>query len=234
MKKVFSIFLVVVMLLLSVAIPVSAGSAYASGDYVEEFEAYLVDSGLGPNFEGEDWYIYYAPSYEYFSDTNTTQTPDWLLAYGAYIGISPMPCYGVFGDYYIQNMDYLYPYSLGYYIYVTNEDEFYTLEEAWKADFEGIDNVFTEYLFVKGLAGYIGDADGDNRLSIVDATYIQRALVGLCVFDSNDDLTSHTKTTDTAALSYVSDVNRDGERTILDATAIQMKLAKIEDTATTE
>ncbi len=233
MKKIVSILLAVCMMISVLAIPVYADSAYASGDYVEEFEAYLVSNGLGPNFEGEDWYVYEAPCYEYYSDANTTQTPDWVLAFGAYMGLSPMPCYGVFGDYYIQNSNYHYPDSLGYYIYVPSESKFYTLEEAWKADFEGIEKAFTEDLLVRGIAGYIGDADGDNKLTIFDATFIQRNLVGLCVFDSGDDLTAHAKTTDTVELSYVSDFNRDGERNIFDATAIQRKLAEIDAPADT-
>lgn len=230
MKKLLSVLLVVCVMLTVLVVPVYAGSAYASGDYVEEFEAYLVDNGLGPHYEGQNWYAYESPCYEYFSEANATDIPDWILVFGAYMGLGPMPCYGVFGDYYIQNSSYLYPYSLGYYIYVPSESEFYTLEEAWKEDFTDIENAFTEYLITRGIASYIGDADGDNSLTILDATYIQRSLAGLCVFDSRDDLTAHTKATDTAELSYVSDIDRDGERTVMDATGIQMKLARIDDT----
>ncbi|MBE6824218.1 MAG: hypothetical protein E7513_02610 [Ruminococcaceae bacterium] len=228
MKKIFSMLLIVSILITVFTVSVSADSAYASGDYVEDFEAYLVDNGLGPHYEDQNWYAYEAPCYEYFSEANDTDIPDWILAFGAYMGLSPMPCYGVFGDYYIQNGNYLYPYSLGYYVYVPSESKFYTLEEAWEADFEGIENAFTEYLLVEDIAGYIGDADGDNKLSIIDATFIQRTLVGLCVFDSSDDLTAHTKVTDTAELSYVSDIDGDGKRTVLDATAIQRKLAQLD------
>ena len=226
MKKMLCILVATCIMLAMLSVPVYAGSAYATGDYVQEFEAYLVDHGLGPHYEGQDWYAYESPCYEYFSEANDTDLPDWILVFGMYMGLAPMPCYGIFGDYYIQNNNYLYPYSLGYYVYVPSKSKFYTLEEAWKADFECIENTFTEYLLVEGIANYIGDADGDNNLTVLDATYIQRTLAGLCTFNSYDDMTSKKNVSDTEPLLYVSDIDRDGNRTIMDATAIQMKLAK--------
>ncbi len=91
---------------------------------------------------------------------------------------------------------------------------------------------FTKY---KGLAEQlllqdflipIGDADYDKGLSVLDATFIQRALVGLCKFNSVDDLSSRKKINNSDELKYISDFDRDGERSIMDATAIQMKLVK--------
>jgi hypothetical protein len=59
----------------------------------------------------------------------------------------------------------------------------------------------------------LGDTDGDGRVTILDATYIQRKLAGLPIpFSFN-----HT----------VSDVDGDGEVTILDATFIQRWLVNL-------
>ena len=63
-------------------------------------------------------------------------------------------------------------------------------------------------------SGYIlGDADGDGEVSILDATYIQRALVGVGVPSDFDELAA--------------DVDGDGEMTILDVTCIQRYLVGI-------
>ncbi|MBE6825011.1 MAG: hypothetical protein E7513_06665 [Ruminococcaceae bacterium] len=229
MKKIISFILVLCLASIMFSVPTFAGSIYARGQYVAEFEKYMADNGCQPSYKGEeDWYMYSDSYYDYYSENNDTDTPDWLLAWGSTMGTSPLPTYGVFGDYYISINEYLYPYSLGYLVYVPSESKFYTLEEAWIAGFEGIEKAFTEALIPRGLAGYIGDADRDNNLSVMDATFIQRNLAGMCVFDSRDDLTMHTKATDTASLSYVSDVDRDGKRTIIDATAIQRKLAQLD------
>ena len=59
----------------------------------------------------------------------------------------------------------------------------------------------------------LGDTDGDGKVTIFDATYIQRALVGF-------DVTSGTE--DTA------DVDGDGKMTIFDATLIQRYLVDID------
>ena len=217
--------MLVVCIIFCVVIPVSADTNLANGTYVNEFEDYMLSMGYGPNYEGEKWYLY-SENYNYYSLNNDTSIPDWVLVNGCYRGLSPMYCYGVFGDYYIQKNNYYAPYSLGYYIYVPECNTFFTLEQAWVAEFEGIENVFIENLIPRGLAGFIGDADGDNNLTILDATYIQRTLAGLCIFNSNDDMTSRKNLTDTEPLLYVSDIDRDGERTVMDATAVQMKLTK--------
>ncbi|MBQ8057109.1 MAG: dockerin type I repeat-containing protein [Ruminococcus sp.] len=228
MKKIMRLVVILCMIFMLVTTSVSAASSrYANGVYADEFEKYMTDCGYGPNYEGEDWFTY-SELYQYFAEDNDTEVPDWLLVAGRYSGVGPMPCYGVFGDYYIQLMSYCIPYPLIYHIYVPTENKFYTLEQAWTADFENIENAFTEYIIPNGSGSFIGDVDDDGKLTIIDATYVQKALVGLCVFNSYDDLTSYKNATNTATLSYVSDIDRDGNRTIMDATTIQLKLAKVE------
>jgi hypothetical protein len=56
----------------------------------------------------------------------------------------------------------------------------------------------------------MGDVDGDGSLTIIDATYIQRKLVGLSIKNF---------------IQEVSDFDKDGKLTILDATYIQRRLA---------
>lgn len=82
------IFVVVCIIITVLAVSVYANSAYASGSYVEEFEAYLNEKGLAPHYEGQDWYVYDSPCYEYYSENNDSGTPDWVLVFGAYIGLA--------------------------------------------------------------------------------------------------------------------------------------------------
>ena len=63
-------------------------------------------------------------------------------------------------------------------------------------------------------SGYIlGDADGDGEVTILDATYIQRALVGVTLPTPCDEAAA--------------DVDGDGEMTIIDVTCIQRYLVGI-------
>ena len=62
---------------------------------------------------------------------------------------------------------------------------------------------------------FIGDADADGSVTILDATRIQRLLAGLAEADVLEN--------------YLSDVDGDKNATILDATCIQRRLAGIEN-----
>lgn len=62
---------------------------------------------------------------------------------------------------------------------------------------------------------FIGDADMDGSVTILDATRIQRRLAGLAEADTLE--------------SYLSDVDGDKNATILDATCIQRRLAGMEN-----
>ena len=62
----------------------------------------------------------------------------------------------------------------------------------------------------------LGDIDGDNDVTIVDATVIQRCLVGLVKWDDVN--------------AAAADTDGDGDRTIVDATTIQRFLVGREKT----
>ena len=69
----------------------------------------------------------------------------------------------------------------------------------------------------------IGDADGDGLLDILDATRIQRVLVGLDTIA--DDIDRYWCGGINGAWKRYSDADGDGKMTILDATRIQRQLA---------
>ena len=66
----------------------------------------------------------------------------------------------------------------------------------------------------KNIWKYIGDADLDGTVTIVDATAIQRYLAGMIVFNRLE--------------TVVADVNENNEVDILDATIIQKELAQLD------
>ena len=72
--------------------------------------------------------------------------------------------------------------------------------------------------------------DKDRELTIKDATYIKKCLVGLETFDKDDYVERFdlVYSDNENVPLYVSDFNRDGERNIKDATAIQKHIAGLE------
>lgn len=175
----------------------------------------------------------YKDCYEYFSESNTTEFPDWALVY-AFCGRWTKPgvpggayVYTVCSDYFMEVFGEISnPYEFAYYVYVPKENNIYTLNEAFDAKLENIDKTFTEYLLVNEpyQTEIIGDCDKDRALTILDATEIQRAIAGLRVLE--DRVNAGCNAPYSEKLYRLSDLDRDGECTVMDATAIQKKLAR--------
>ncbi len=170
------------------------------------------------NITDDDSFMYTGPLY-YHYDKNGNKK--WFLAKGE-CGFSELVnFYGIFGDYLLYENAVYSPAQFPYYIYSYDEQKFYSLEEAWSKDIDGLDMVFTDYLCPTKSAYIIGDADNDNKLSVMDATTIQMAQAGTIKLYDN----VYGKCYYGNEISCRNDVDRDGERSVLDATAIQMKLA---------
>lgn len=158
----------------------------------------------------------YHESYEHYSSPKEA-IPDFVLitAFGG--EPADMEITKIFGDYVLYSPDLKYPGGeFGYYIYLPNKNEIYTLTKAFEKGIEGVYNVFTE--------GYIGellgDVNYDNKLNIRDATMIQHHLAG---YDNMNIESVHGGYT-----LPVADFNCDGKLNIRDATAIQKRLAKLD------
>ncbi len=225
MKKVFSIVLVVIMLLLSVAIPVSAddveGPLYKDKFYERYYRA-------GSPFYYEELY------YHHVSEEDEESPIDWVLIHSiAEIWESwGFSSYLLIGDRVIVEPDIPRPFEIPYAVYDVEKDEFIGIKDVDCNQYDGLIECVQEL----NLGLLVGDVDRDGTLSVVDATIIQRCIAKLEEFPEYDvcEKFRHSAVYGSEKLAYFSDFNRDGERTILDATAIQMKLAKVEDTATTE
>ena len=169
--------------------------------------------------------LHYRECFEYFSDTNTSDVPDYVLIDFYTNMFEPMLYMKIIGDYIFWDYSRYIPDAIGYFIYLPAENELYSLSGAYKANIEGIDKVFTEY----GAGVLIGDADNDNKLTIKDASLIQKALAGLVELD--DSIFAEEGFAELSKPGYVSDYDRDGERTVKDVSAIQKAIAGLDISA---
>lgn len=217
MKKLLSIILIICILVSVISITASAETEYTK-PYQKEFVEYI-DKYFD---EKPDGYRYNGPIYSYYSEDNISDTPEWVLVFGATNYIEYWPYFIVYGDYYFRGANSLFPFQVTYYVYVVSENKFYHISSAIKNNLEGIDTAFTEHLLNSDNIGIVGDFDGDDKLTVFDATGIQRALAGMCDFSSNDQWVIGENS------EYITDFDRDGERTVMDATAIQRHIAGLE------
>ncbi len=168
----------------------------------------------------DDPYLYTGPLYYHYEDG--AEEPSWFFAKGdCAFSYDYYYYYGVFGDYLLYKSASFAPSQFAMYIYSYDEQKFYTLEDAWEKGFDGIEEVFSEYLVPQCTADIIGDADYDNVLSVMDATEIQRAQAGLTKL--YDSLGSNHYYGD--KIGCKNDFDHDGVRSVMDATAIQQRLA---------
>ena len=169
------------------------------------------------------WYSYdelYYYSYQkrYGSTEMFEVTPDFVLVEACAYHCPPANVTEVFDDYVVYS-GWGNPEELRYFIYTPKTDNIYTLREAYDMNLEDIMNVFTDY----GLGFLLGDMDANEKLTIRDATYVQKALAKF------EGFTFYGEDTSSADCShiYVADFDLSGDVNIKDVTAIQKRLAKI-------
>lgn len=200
--------------------------------YAPEFEAYLKTTpaykelASSWDFDAHPWYSY-KEVYYYANGKGAEKmpeaTPDYVLIDGTLNMSSPSISYGVIGDYVLFCENCGNPDCLGYFVYTPEDGKMRTLKEAYDAGVEGIGNVFTDL----GLGLRMGDADGDGRLTIKDATYIQKYLAKVEGINPPAGFMGHDACGNGPDGISVADFDVNGKVNIKDATAIQKKLAKI-------
>lgn len=203
------------------------------GLYRKSFEEYLKPYVSDIDWElNEDWY-FYDELYYYDNSTGGTieipeATPDYVLIDGSTCFADPFLFYDIFGEYVLYG-GCGFPYCANYYIYVPESDKIYTLREAFDTNIDGIEKVFTDYK----LGNLMGDADGDRKLTIKDATYIQKCLAKFEGFKLKDEIRGHNISepddgTPDPYACYIEDFDNNDKVNVKDATAIQKRLAKID------
>ena len=154
----------------------------------------------------------YEEIYYHYTDEAQTQF-DWVFISAA-VDImiepieNPQPHRYVVGDIIYSSIYYFGPFMIPYCVYDVAKDEFVEIGNEAFEQYEGLKEIFCtpEY------GHLIGDVDSDGRVSVIDATEIQRAQAQL------------SEITDFLA----ADFNRDKAVDVMDATAIQSKLVGIE------
>lgn len=209
---------------------VTGKKVYLYRDGFEEFLKPYKEEGAENRAEG--WYGYdelYYYSYQkgYGSTEMPEATPDYVLIKGTTYFADPMNFYDVLGDYIIYG-GCGFPNCSNYYVYTPKDSKLYTLREAYDAGVQELEKVFMDF----GLGYLTGDADGDRRLTVKDATYIQKCLAEFEDFELKEEIRGHNLSTEDDAspdiyTKYIEDFDGNDKVNIKDATAIQKKIAGI-------
>lgn len=146
---------------------------------------------------------------------------DWVLLYAH--GGWPDPWYGmgIIGNRVIVSGTYpVFTFGMG--LYDVKKDAFYDLYAMKDYDhYDGLAEAIDRY----GKGKLLGDLDGDDSITILDATMIQRCEINAADYSESDRINESELVDDVfKPIHYYSDFNRDGERNILDATCIQRYL----------
>ena len=162
----------------------------------------------------------YREMYAYYSSPSpfSVDNPDYVLVFAAREPGEPMEPADRIGDFAVVSHA-CYGAHHGYYVYIPATDELYDLKSAVEdtIDIEGIAEAF-KHLGEDG--GVIGDADKDGKITVRDATYIQKVIA--MVADLNPEpYYGHLN-------DLIRDFNRDNKVNVQDATAIQKFLAGLE------
>lgn len=185
--------------------PTESGSSYRS-----KFEDYCDRQFFGAEV------LRYKELYQHKDKNGET---DWVLINGFTNGEYPAPLNTIIGNRVILLGSCGIPFDSGYGVYDVKNDTFVDAQSAARGGYADFVKVFDEF----GGGRLIGDLDGDNELSVIDVTIIQRCEVNIREYPADDEI----KVDDGLwrySVKYYSDFDRDGERTILDATRLQRYL----------
>lgn len=226
MKKVLC-FVLAILLMCSVGLSASAVSYSGNPEGFPDAEkhiASLVLSKYAPNADlGFSCYfkqVYSYPSVESSEDEADAE----FIMFNFTVGVpEPMSGAQYIGEYVVYHSNYNSPSTLGYYVYVPEKDEVYTLKDAYNADIEGIEKAIAEGCSLSALKG---DVNVDGILNIKDVTFIQKQLADL-ISSNPVDIMDKLGNGGSYFYSYVKDYNQDREINVKDATAIQKTLAGI-------
>lgn len=110
------------------------------------------------------------------------------------------------------------PFRSYYGLYDAADDILVPIDSGMLDEYDGLAQAFDKV----GEGRMLGDLDGDDRITVIDATLIQRCAAKMRDYPEDDELGMmyHDH-----VIWYYSDFNRDGARSVLDATCIQRYLA---------
>ncbi len=229
MKKLLSIILVAIMLVTIFVIPTTATEFDDSKfKFFEKTVQYY-----GEKYREDIKMCGYDELYYHYSDESSEEI-DWALLYSCVWAQPSEIKYGtVVGGRVISVTG---GGSIGFFeghgVYIKETDSIIPLSQSNLERIIELCPDFVKDIEENKIGQAFGDVNNDNDVNVIDATWIQRHLVGYydelsyydCVVLDGGRIVEGRD-------SYVciSDFDRDGETTVMDATAIQKKLAQIEE-----
>lgn len=187
------------------AAPTEAASSESPYLYQARFEE-LYGSGY-------DWFDYR----ELYYHTDKNGKTDWALIYAFIPAAEPIELVTIVGNRVLRPGTKYMPFSARYGIYDVMEDKFIDAGSAAAENYVGFLKVFDKI----DDGSLIGDLDRDGKLTIIDATIIQRCETGIRDYPDDDVF---SLTFEWGKARYYSDFDRDGKRSILDVTRLQRYL----------
>ena len=152
---------------------------------------------------------------------------DWRILDWVLVQVTPEypvtgSWYGVFDDAVLYNAE-SYPFDFTYGVYDVVKKTFYSISEAWSMGYADLHDVFVHTIKNRDAARQLGDVDVDGELDIIDATLIQRGLVGLYELDGFE----HSYCRFGTKLTSLADYDANGDVEIIDVTRIQRTLVGV-------
>lgn len=235
MKKVLTLILVFTLLLSMIPLSALAVSAQTSSvddhlyvtlveppeddpdtvNLYEKLNTYLSGKGYSGGCD-PDWFKVL------YRHVDSAEETDWVLL-SAFVDY-PAPWYGmgIIGNRVIVSGTYPF-FKFGMALYDAKEDTFYDLYQM--TDYSQY-NGLAEALDLYGNGKLLGDIDGDDSISVLDVTMLQRCEAKMDEYPESDWINdSDLVDSSFKPIHYYSDFNRDGERSILDVTCMQRYLA---------
>ena len=148
----------------------------------------------------------------YFHNSDSNGNYDWaLINVAKSVAVEPIenptPKNYVIGDIVYSTVYIHEPFRVPYCVYDKKEDKFVEVSDEALEKYDGLREVFCTTKYGK----LIGDVNEDGKITVMDATEIQRIKAQLSELKN----------------FYVADFDRDKSVDVMDATKIQQKLAKI-------
>lgn len=193
----------------------SMGPSHTTFDrFYEEYVAIYTQDVDPEDVYWSDFFYFYDEPYEHHDQNGDV---DWVLIQAETFIAEDVIYEGIIGNRFVFRPTPSYPFDSGYGIYDVKQDIFVPISSGTEGKYDGLtkalDKVVTGRL--------LGDLDGDDSITVIDATILQRCEAKMRDYPENDE-----RRYPYGKIRYYSDFNRDGERDILDATAIQRYLIK--------
>ena len=238
MKRLTAVLLAVILLISLVPLSANAATkdtAETAASTERKFQLLLEDLELVENVHQSDRYFYEEIG-QY-----PAKNPEWVLIRGGLIDLSAKNNiqyqYATIGNKLLRANVNSSPFKLGYGIYDFKSGVFYDILDAWDMNLNNLRDVWDNLApaekysekdkSAENAMYTIGDADADGKVTILDATRIQRIIAEL-------DENPWEKFAETGSefirgvdIAGATDYDRDGKTTVMDATRIQRGIAEL-------